>query len=114
MGENFSNMVQQALANLSSKVSLTEFGASLAMPHANYEQYAPIRRDWHGDVNCLRGLHDALLAFKRQGKAVRGAFHWHGWHNGDSYDFWNRGNANGAAKVHQMLADLAAPLVRAD
>jgi hypothetical protein len=57
-------------------------------------------------VNCLQGLDDALTALKQQGLGVAGAFHWHGWDNGDAFSFWDKGNANGSAKVAKILKDM--------
>jgi hypothetical protein len=53
-------------------------------------------------VNTLRGLDDALRALKADGHGVKGAFAWHGWNNGDSYDYWASINANGACKVREI------------
>jgi len=103
--EGFSNKVQSDLAGLSSRVWITEFGGNLNMPNVNYAEYEPSGNG--GDVNCLRGIHDALLALRARGAAVKGLFHWHGWHNGDSYDFWDSGNVNGANKVRKIMADLS-------
>lgn len=108
--ENFSNKVQSDLAGVSSRVWITEFGGALNLDNPGYEQYEPSGEgDAAANVNCLRGLHDGLLALKSAGAPVRGAFHWHGWHNEDSYDFWSSSNGNGATKVKQILHDLSQP-----
>jgi len=59
------------------------------------------------------GLDDALRKLRQDGNEVRGVFHWHGWHNGDSYDFWNAGNAWGAQLVQRIMSTVgeAAPPV---
>lgn len=106
--ENFSNQIQAALANLSPRVWVTEFGARLDFANPGYRRYELSGND--GNVNALRGLHDALLALKAKGMPVKGAFHFHGWHNDDSYDFWSATNVNGSEKVTQILSDLSASI----
>lgn len=100
---NYSNAFQQAVAGISTRTYITEFGASLNLPNLNYEEYDPSAAG--GNVNCLRGMNDAVLELKQSGLAIRGAFHWHGWNNGDSFDAFDPANANGSAKVRRILAD---------
>ena len=59
-----------------------------------------------GDVNCLRGMHDAVCALRDEGAGIRGAFHWHGWNQGDTYDLWADRNGGGRAKVMRILRDM--------
>jgi hypothetical protein len=59
-----------------------------------------------GDVNCLRGMHDAVCALRDEGGGIRGAFHWHGWNQGDTYDLWADRNGGGRAKVMRILRDM--------
>ena len=40
------------------------------------------------------------------GAGVKGAFHWHGWANGDSFGIWDKGNVNGSTKVLKILRDM--------
>jgi len=58
------------------------------------------------DVNCLQGMDEALTELKAAGVGVKGAFHWHGWANGDAFSFWGPGNVNGSAKVLKILQDM--------
>lgn len=107
--EMFSNKLRADLGSLGSRAYLTEFGASLNIANERYDNYLPSGDD--GNVNCLRGLHDGLKALKHNGQAVRGVFHWHGWHNGDCYDFWDEGNKNGALKIQSINYDVMKPLL---
>ena len=102
--ERVSNRVQQDLRGLGRRVTLTEFGANLGLGE-QYELYTPDGSSASGDRNALRGLHDALRALRRAGEGVAGSFHWHGWHNGDSYDFLDEANWGGAAKVMAIQGD---------
>jgi len=102
--EGFSTKIQEDLAGLSTRVWITEFGGALNVANPDYSHFEP--SGVGGDVNLFRGLHDALLALKGRGEPVRGAFHWHGWHNGDSYDFWEPKNANGASEVRNIMSDM--------
>merc|ERR1712129_192784 len=98
---------QADLARLGSRVYLTEFGASLNLSNIGYEDYVVSGLD--GNVNCLRGLHDGLRALRASGQPLRGVYHWHGWNNGDCYDFWDAGNKNGACKVQSIMAEIKQP-----
>jgi hypothetical protein len=62
-----------------------------------WTRYDPSGKD--GNVNSLRGLDDCLSAMKNSGEAVLGVFPWHGYNNGDSYDFFGTKNGNGRAKM---------------
>ncbi|CAJ1389537.1 unnamed protein product [Effrenium voratum] len=84
--EDYSRKVQTDLADIAHRVYITEFGASLTS-------------DQGADANCLRGLAEGLRALP---SPVLGVYHWHGWHNGDSYDFWDPQNKAGAALVKQV------------
>ncbi len=101
----FSSRAQTDLGRWSSRTWITEFGANLGWTaqfgYANncYETYTDASHSYSRDVNTLRGLDDALRALKSKGRGVKGTFHWHGWHNEDSYDFWATKNAQGACKV---------------
>merc|ERR1711908_57696 len=88
----------------SSRTYITEFGGSLNLPNLNYEE-PDSSASGGGDVNCLRGMNDAVVALRRKGSAIKGAFHWHGWNNGDSFDFWAPANRNGSTKVRKILSD---------
>ena len=68
----------------------------------DYEQFDPSATD--GDVNMLRGLNDALNALKSKGAGIAGAFHWHGWNNTDTYNFWGVG-FRGRPKVERILRE---------
>ena len=46
----------------------------------------------------------AVAALRRSGAGIRGAVHWHGWDNGDSFDLFESTNENGRAKVLDILA----------
>ena len=59
-----------------------------------------------GNVNCFRGLHEAVIALRDSGEPLAGACHWHGWHNGDEYDLWADANKHGAAAVQAIMAEL--------
>lgn len=92
---NYARKVLADLTGVASRVYITEFGAALNCDHEAV------------DTNCLRGLRDGLLQLADRGQNVRGAFHWHGWHNGDSYDIWSDGNRQGARQVQSVLEDVA-------
>lgn len=100
--ERFSNLVQGKLQHISSRTLITEFGASLSVD-VDYEKYQPSGWGASGDVNMLRGLDDAVTAFRNAGNGVLGAYHWHGWDNGDSYSFWGRGYRG---RVQRVLRNL--------
>ena len=55
------------------------------------------------NVNCLQGMDDAVQALRKKGKGIKGAFHWHGWMDGDSFSLFGAGNSNGRAKVLKVL-----------
>lgn len=103
--ENFSNLISQALSGLSTRVHVTEFGANLEAE--DYNSYRPGGTDENLDsnVNTLRGLHDAVIAFVAKGVPLAGMYHWHGWHNSDCYDFWNDACHHGAQKVKDIMRD---------
>jgi hypothetical protein len=101
--QQFSNVLKRSTAGISTRTYITEFGADLNLPNHNYEQYDPSGSS--GEVNCLRGLNDAVVELKNKGLGIKGAFHWHGRKNGDSYDIFAKANANGAAKVRKILFD---------
>lgn len=101
--ERFSNLVQAGLKGLSTRVLLTEFGARLDLGDT-YRQYHP-DGDASANQNALRGLHDALKALSQAGTPVAGLYHWHGWNNGDTYDFWKPENRFGAEKVMAIQHD---------
>ncbi len=83
----------------SARTWVTEFGADLGNADPCYQTYEDGAQPSSADVNALRGLDDALHALRGRGTAVQGAVFWHGWDNGDSYDFWSAANAQGACKV---------------
>jgi hypothetical protein len=103
---NYSNFIQGALAGLSSRVWITEFGANLSISsNTCYETYIDGMPSPSADIDALRGLDDALRAFRAASAPVKGVFFWHGWHNGDSYDYWDPANAEGACKVRLIEAN---------
>jgi hypothetical protein len=99
---NFSNLVQGALGTYGQRVWVTEFGANLSEPNPCYDTYDGGTSSADQNINALRGLDDALRALRANGHGVKGAFAWHGWDNGDSYDFWLSSNSNGACKIHEI------------
>lgn len=99
---NYSNLVQTTLANYSSRVWVTEFGANLSENNNCYDTYDPGTSAADQNINAFRGLDDALRALKAAGKGVKGAFAWHGWNNGDTYDYWLASNSNGACKIREI------------
>lgn len=101
----YSNLVQNELRSLGHRTWLTEFGADLAAANPCYETFDDGSHPGSADVNALRGLDDALRALRAAGQRVKGAFLWHGWNNGDGYDYWSSGNANGACKVRKIEAN---------
>jgi hypothetical protein len=101
---NYSNFVQGKLAGLSSRVWITEFGAALDDSNTCYETYIDNTASPSADVDALRGLDDAVRAFRSANQPIHGAFFWHGWNNGDSYDYWATANAKGACKVRLIEA----------
>lgn len=100
----YSNKFQNDLAGVSNRTYITEFGANLSLGNY-YNTYTNNTSWWGQNVNCLRGMHDAVIAFKNQGKAVKATYHWHGWHNSDTYDVWHSANSFGAAKVQSIQND---------
>jgi hypothetical protein len=101
----YSNRVQTDLGTWGQKTWITEFGANLGWTetygytNSCYNPPAPDNRPYAADVNCLRGLDDALQTLKAKGHGVKGTFYWHGWPNGDTYNFWSIWNSEGACKV---------------
>jgi hypothetical protein len=94
---------------LGPRTFVTEFGANLTWANYGYDDpsdcyntYTPAGNPWSADVNCLRGLNDALTALKNEGYGVKGAFCWHGWNDDDSYDYWNPVGAAGACKEMEI------------
>jgi hypothetical protein len=101
----YSNMVQSRLGALAPRTWITEFGGRLSDANPCYDTYVDGNQPDSADVNTLRGLDDALRALKAKGMGVKGAFHWHGWHNNDSYDYWASGNTQGACKIRRIQAN---------
>lgn len=99
---NFSNLVQDTLGTYGQRVWITEFGANLSEPNPCYDTYDGGTSAADQNINALRGLDDALRALRANGHGVKGAFAWHGWNNGDSYDFWLSSNSNGACKIQEI------------
>ena len=97
--QEFSALFQLQLHGLSDRVYVTEFGGSLDSANQDYEQ--PTTTD--NSVNCLQGMDDAVQALRKKGKGIKGAFHWHGWMDGDSFSLFGAGNSNGRAKVLKVL-----------
>jgi hypothetical protein len=50
-------------------------------------------------------MDDGVSALRLQGAGIKGAFHWHGWQNGDSFSFFEKANKNGSTKVLKVLVD---------
>ncbi|CAE7265442.1 unnamed protein product [Symbiodinium natans] len=92
--QDYARKVSQDLAGIQDRTLITEFGAGLDLSD---DQKAG--REPSEDAQCLRGLAAAV----RQLPSLQGAFHWHGWDNGDSYDFWGPGNQLGADLVLAVL-----------
>ena len=109
--EAYSNLAQAALGSWGQKTWITEFGANLGWTaqygytNSCYGTYLDGNQAASADVNCLRGLDDALRALKASGRGVKGTFHWHGWNNGDTYNFWSSWNSEGACKVMTIQAN---------
>ena len=97
----FEERLRSDIGGISDRVYITEFGANLNKQNLDYEQ--PTTTD--NDVNCLQGLDDGLTSLRRAGVGIKGAFHWHGWNNADSFSFWPPPNKNGSAKVLKILED---------
>lgn len=106
---NYSNLAQSDIGSYGPRTFVTEFGANLTWanygyndPSGCYDTYTGAGNAWSADVNCLRGLDDALRALKAAGHGVKGAFCFHGWNNDDSYDYWNPAGAAGACKEMEI------------
>jgi len=100
----FSNMFQTALAGVSQRTYVTEFGANLTLGDY-YETYTGDTTWWGQNINCLRGMNDAVLALRNAGNAINSSYVWHGWHNSDTYDVWYSGSTYGTAKVKKIQND---------
>jgi hypothetical protein len=98
----YSNLVQAKIGSLGRRTWITEFGADLTRSNTCYETFDDGTQPGSADINALRGLDDALRALRASGHGIKGAFVWHGWNNGDSYDFWNAASAQGACKVRLL------------
>ncbi|MDB6022148.1 MAG: symbB, partial [Pedosphaera sp.] len=104
----YSNLAQAALGSWGQKTWVTEFGANLGWtsaygyPNSCYDVYVDGNQSCSADVNCLRGLDDALRALRAGGHGVKGAFAYHGWNNGDTYDYWASWNSCGACKIREI------------
>merc|ERR1719174_2298517 len=83
--DQYAARVVSDLQGLADRVFITEFGSDLSRPDYNKEDKNPFDG---GAVNSLRGLEQGIKQLKAgAGGGVRGAYHWHGWDNGDSYSF---------------------------
>lgn len=102
--KEFSSFFELQLAGISDRVLVTEFGGSLDAANTNYEE--PTTTD--NNVNCLQGMDDAVKAFRERGAGIQGAYHWHGWLDGDSFSFFEPMNINGSTKVLRILKDCCA------
>ena len=87
------------LKGVANRTYVTEFGGSLDSNNLDYEQ--PTTTD--NSVNVVQGMNDAVGVLRGMGQGILGAFHWHGWENGDSFSYFNPKNANGAAGIHRVL-----------
>jgi hypothetical protein len=96
----YSYLVRTRVGSLGPRTWITEFGANLAYHNPCYQTPVHATQPTARDVNALRGLDDALSALRASGHGVKGTFVWHGWDNGDNFDFWKPANSNGACKVH--------------
>jgi hypothetical protein len=103
----YSNKVQGDLATYGQRVWITEFGADLNGANNCYDTYDGITTGGGIDqnINTLRGLDDGLRALRANGHGVKGAFAFHGWNNGDKYDYWLAANSNGACKIREIEAN---------
>ena len=102
--ENFSNTFQSALAGVASRTHVTEFGSNLMLGDV-YNTYIDGSTGVGQDINCLRGMHDAVAALRNAGTPVKSTYYWHGWNNGDCYDIWSSASAHGAEKVINIQKD---------
>lgn len=98
---DFNALLQASVAGVSERIFITEFGGGLNEANLNYEQ--PSKTS--SNVNCLQGMDDAVSALQSRGVGIKGAFHWHGWKNGDSFSFFEPANKNGSTKVLKILED---------
>lgn len=96
---DYAALFRTQLAGISNRTYVTEFGATLNVANLDYEQPAA----GSSDVACLQGMQDAIDALKLSGPGILGAFHWHGWPNGDSFSLPEPANRNGSAKVLKIL-----------
>ena len=98
----YSNLVQGKIGSLGSRTWITEFGANLSFSNVCYETYEDANQPSSADVNALRGLDDAVRALRTAGHRLKAVIVWHGWNNGDSYDYWKPENQQGACKVRLL------------
>lgn len=98
----YSNKAQADLGTYGQRTWVTEFGANLSGNNTCYDTYDGGDTAIDQNINTLRGLDDALRALKANGHGVKGAFAFHGWNNGDSYDYWLASNHNGACKIREI------------
>ncbi|HET6611818.1 MAG TPA: cellulase family glycosylhydrolase [Kofleriaceae bacterium] len=102
----YSNVAQNLIGDLGPRTWVTEFGANLGYDNDCYETYDDGTHAGSADINTLRGLDDALRALLASGRGVKGTFAWHGWNNGDSYDFWaSSAHDRGACKIRLLQAN---------
>jgi len=76
--DNYSNLVQKALADVAHRTFVTEFGANLKQK-GNYTD----SNNLDENIQFLKGMDDAFNAMK-----PRGTFLFHGLNNGDTYSYW--------------------------
>ena len=88
------------------QISLTEFGGAVDANNQYYEEPTTT----NNNVNCLQGMDDAVQALRKRGVGIQGAYHWHGWLDGDSFSFFEPANKNGSTKVLRILKDCCASL----
>jgi len=97
------NKLMDDIGGISTRVFITEFGGTLDLNYTYVPNGSP---PTDANIMKLRALQQGLLELKLSGAAIMGAYHWHGWHNSDTFDFWECANANGATMISQILADI--------
>ncbi|KAA1260768.1 Cellulase (glycosyl hydrolase family 5) [Rubripirellula obstinata] len=96
--EAFSKLIVQQCSGISNDIYITEFGTRLDFdkggrtPPENSSQ----------DHDALVGLREAINFLKGEGRPIKGAYHWHGWDNGDTYSYWDQANRLGALKIREI------------
>lgn len=99
--ENYRDKILSDVGEFGSRVHITEFGAKLTEGDV-YDTYTDDGSEASKHRNALCGFHDAVHEFRKAGRGIRSSCHWHGWNNGDTFDFMAQPSKYGARKIQEI------------